>query len=475
MRVKFGFLLSVVQSIGGTTDPLENFREVPITMLKKRGDVVTAEDSIVEVVTDKITMQAHLSDLCTAESGKIVVLHYDTGVWRYGDAMEDLPNGDKMLLPVLGEIETDEDVGIDESTTTEQTVPTQDHPVAMPAENVPAPQEVPAEHMEEAAKVRAAPAARRLARGAGINIAEIHGTGPSGRITLADVGQTIEDRDTPKVANASAIEGVILLTPHHERHILAHGLEKGSGTTIASGEPVSPDPEHEEYDFSDLMSFRQNHADDFLRVFKVRFRPWAAVALALVRVLTVERFMIFNGFWHIEDETDRSKDKVALYKAVHLGIAYDRKKWPVIDWKNLTISGQGLRVLTLHNADELGMQEFFVRMDDLLARADHDAERTADIQPKTTLHDWTGHGVIFNNIGAARHKRGRSLITPRMSSILNLGTINREGRGILEIAFDHRMIDGAITTDFLDAMYDELITKVLPSLQLKCAENPENK
>ncbi|MFY9458041.1 MAG: E3 binding domain-containing protein [Candidatus Spechtbacterales bacterium] len=431
--------------------------------LKGIGDIVEKGEPLLVFEADKVGEV----ELESPFSGTIVSVkeRYRDGaddegrLWVWNKKNKEFKSPALVLhLPELGYIETGE--VFDE----------------LPAKEAPDPLEPPEQDQEgdDSKRVRAAPAARKMARDADVDIEKIPGTGLSGRVMLADVKQAIAQRDTQPVAKEVSLlpKHVVLLTPAREWIVIADNLKKGSGTTIAAGEPLPPDwreKENEEYDLSSLIKFREQYGVKFQEKFGVRLRLWAPVALALTRVLASEDFAIFNGFWHSEDEEDRTKDRVALYTKVNLGMSYDRGEKAKIDWEKKTISGQRLRILTLHDAQGLGLGEFFSQVDDLFNRADHDTSTRK--MSKTTLRDWTGWTFIFNNVGAARHKRGVSLFTPRMSAMLNMGTIRRDGRVTFQIFFDHRLIDGVPSTDFVDAVYEELNGRVLHQLTLICLEN----
>jgi pyruvate/2-oxoglutarate dehydrogenase complex dihydrolipoamide acyltransferase (E2) component len=453
MKVKFGFLVSAIRRMaGGTYDAEKNFREAKITWLKGEGDEVIAANVILEAETDKVTQEVALGDLCPSASGRIVQLNYESGEsWKYGGA-QDLPNGDMMFLPALGEIEVD---GIKAD-------------APPPAEDIREEpyekRELPAEEGPTVEIVRAAPAARKLVRESGIDINTIQGTGHGGRVMLLDVKRAIEARVKPKDAiseKPQISEGVILLTPSREWLTVAHNLEKGSNSVIAAGEP-------DEYDFNELLLLRANHKVEFQKIFGVPLHVSSPVILAVARALCAEEFWTFNGYWHIEDEADRNKDKIVLYRAVNMGISTDLGIKPEINLEEKTIKGTRLRIATMRSVNELGIKEFFRAHHDLISRAARDIRENGGKLKETTLSDWTGWTFIFNNVGAAGHRRGISLFTPKMSAMLNMGVIGKDGKANLQIFFDHRMIDGVPATRFLDAVYEELTKRVLPEIKRAC-------
>ncbi len=451
MKVKFGFLIEGLKSFGITSPENDFVKAIIKSWAKKPGDAIKEGEFLAEVETDKIT-----TDLASSWSGVLSAIGYaegeewEVGVTKDGDELaertEDTPFG-RILLPELGYIETSEALAPPQKGEDSLIEKTEEPPV-----------------VDEKPKVRAAPAARKLAREQGIDISIVTGTGLGGRVMLMDVKKAIEAQVKPQevVSEKPRIsQGVVLLTPSREWLTVAHNLEKGSNSVIAAGEP-------EEYDFSELMRLRANHKEEFQKVFGVPLHVSATIILAITRTLCDEDFWIFNGYWHIEDNQNRDKDKAAIYRDVNMGISVDLGEKVKIDLEKKSISGTRLRIATMRSASELGIREFLREHHGLMDRAARDIRENSGKLKETSLSDWTGWTFIFNNVGAARHKRGISLFTPKMSAMLNMGIIGKDGRAILQIFFDHRMIDGVPATMFLDAVYDELQRRVLPELKRAC-------
>ena len=135
----------------------------------KEGDAVKENDPVVEVMTDKVTVQ-----IPSPVTGKILQLRAKEGeVVKVGST-----------LVVFGE--AGEAVPEPTPAAARMASATPAAPVRMAAP--PPPPSVPAE-------VLAAPAVRRLARELNVDLAAVRGSGPQGRITEDDVRRgTTEDR-----------------------------------------------------------------------------------------------------------------------------------------------------------------------------------------------------------------------------------------------------------------------------------------
>lgn len=486
---------------------------------KNAGDKVKKDEPILSYETDKVS-----GDMLSPASGVIVEIYAEyfknSSLWESGRA-EVLPDGRILYRPALGIIETEPDlVGMeskkaggekdletkkkDKEETRQSAVFVSTPAKKMASESgisindvighFPDLRRIQKEDVERFLQYRIpivkddggnqtslsglVPMARNLLQMSGIDPKNTGGSGPGGLIIASDaeksiaarVSQTVDDADASGVSGKRSEiripDNVALLKPSREWLTVAHNLEKGSRSVIAGGEPLNE--KFEEYDLGPLIRFKQEDGYLFEKAFGVRLRLWAPVAMAVVDTLKMRDFWIFNGYWHIEDENDRARDKVALYKSVNLGMSYDRGVRANIDMENGTISGQRLRILTLHSADKMGVIPFYAETDELVSRADYDRQNAGGKLEKTTIRDWSGWTFIFNNVGAARHARGNSLFTPGISAMFNMGAVRSDGKANFQIFFDHRMIDGVISTDFIDAIYDNLVRKIIPTLRKIC-------
>ncbi len=174
------------------------------------GDKVKRGQVIADIETDKATMEFESFDAgyvlkLVASEGDTLGLGAPIAV--LGKKDEDV--GD--LLTALAnraaggaEAEAQEPAKEDAATSTESAVPVEAE--ATPA----APAEAPAAQTLDNGRIPASPLARRLAREAGLELSQIEGSGPHGRIIKADVDRAVAEgvkpksADTPKVATASS-------------------------------------------------------------------------------------------------------------------------------------------------------------------------------------------------------------------------------------------------------------------------------
>ncbi len=145
---------------------------VILSWLKKEGEAVEVGEELVEIETDKASM-VYESDL----AGVLEILVGEGETRRVGEPIANVrPDGEAAPAPAVEPTveETPEPKGASEGTGTEPPPPPaySDHPAA-----------------EE--RVRISPLAARLAHQKGIDLGEVEGSGPYGRIIKADIDRAV--------------------------------------------------------------------------------------------------------------------------------------------------------------------------------------------------------------------------------------------------------------------------------------------
>ena len=171
----------------------EGVQEGEVTRwLVSEGATVAEDDPVVEVMTDKATVE-----IPSPAAGTIARQLVGEGdVAQVGDVLFVIEMGDE----TASESDTD-----GEAPPTEAAPPASGTPPAQ-ADQAPPPAQAPAE--DSGAKVLAAPATRRLARELGVDLASVVGTGPKGRIQSADVRAALAPSTAATSAASPAPEGV---------------------------------------------------------------------------------------------------------------------------------------------------------------------------------------------------------------------------------------------------------------------------
>jgi pyruvate dehydrogenase E2 component (dihydrolipoamide acetyltransferase) len=280
-------------------------------------------------------------------------------------------------------------------------------------------------------EIRAAPFVRQLAKEKGVDLARIQGTGPRGRVTKADVESAAAAAaaagPTPRLAPASraAEDG--------ERRISVVGIRKAIARQMVRS--VSTIPQFTEFavfDARNLMKARERQKSDGKSMTPLPYFIQAMVS-------AVRRYPLMNSSW--DDKTD----EIVVKNAINVGIAVNTE--------------QGLLVPVLRGADQLDRQSIAEHSSRLIEGA-----RAGTLGPS----EMSGGTITITNVGASGPvETGTPIINPPECCVVGFGAIKprpmvvdgevvaRPGAWI-SISVDHRIVDGALATEFLTALVNEL-------------------
>jgi len=272
-------------------------------------------------------------------------------------------------------------------------------------------------------EVRAAPFVRQLARERGVDLASVTGSGPGGRITRADIEAAAR---TAPTAPAPATTG-------GERRISVVGLRKAIARQMVRS--VSTIPQFTEFAIFDATTLTDARAKAKATGAAMTPLPFFIRALASA----VRAYPLLNSSW------DEAKDEIVVKAAVNIGLAVNTEK--------------GLLVPVLREADRLDLAEIAAQSARLIEGA-----RAGTLTPA----DMTGGTITLTNVGASGPvETGTPIINPPECCVVGFGAIKlrpmvldghvvaRQGAWI-SISVDHRIVDGAMATEFLTALVDRL-------------------
>ena len=288
----------------------------------------------------------------------------------------------------------------------------------------------------------AAPGVRRLAREVGVNIDEVQGTGPDGRISEEDVKEHARRilSSLPSLGGAAAASsGAVAVRPaaplpdfsrwgEIERQPMSNIRRTTSDRLSHAWTTI---PHVTQFDKADITAMEE------LRK-KYREQVTAAggnltVTAMLVKVIAtaVKQFPQFNA------SLDPQSNEIIFKKYVNVGVAVD--------------TDRGLLVPVVRNADGKNITEIAVDVHQLAEKARN---------RKLTLEEMSGGGITISNLGGI----GGTYFTPIVNwpEVAILGV----SRGIVEsvwrsdkfeprqllplsLSYDHRVIDGADAMRFL--------------------------
>ncbi|EAQ01227.1 pyruvate dehydrogenase complex, E2 component, dihydrolipoamideacetyltransferase [Pseudooceanicola batsensis HTCC2597] len=439
--------------------------------LVQEGDTVSSGDLLAEIETDKATMEFEAVDEGTI--GKILVEAGTEGV-----------KVNSPIAVLLEEGESAEDIGevskepkpVDEDTGTEPASPKEgEKPAGGYAGEVQVSQgkagggsgtgggEETTEVVAPAApkdadgkRIFASPLARRIAAQKGLDLAQIKGSGPRGRIVKADVesaqaGATKAAAGDPgaeagaggaRAADAAVMpagpstDAVLKMYADREfEEIKLDGMRRTIAARLTEAKQTIP---HfylrRDIRIDDLLAFRsQINKQLEKRGVKLSVNDFIIKACALA----LQQVPAANAVW--------AGDRVLQLKPSDVAVA-------------VAIEG-GLFTPVLRDADAKSLSTLSTEMKDLAARA-----RDRKLAP----HEYQGGSFAVSNLGMFGIDNFDAVINPPHGAILAVGAgvkkpvVNAEGA--VEVAtvmsvtlsVDHRVIDGALGAELLQAIVEGL-------------------
>ncbi len=384
-----------------------------VKWLVKEGQAIKENDLMVEVMTDKVTVQ-----IPSPVTGKVLQIRAKDGeVVKVGQT-----------IIVLGE---------EGETAPAPSVEAAPRPSAR-APPPPAPRATPGPPPPTAAPVGpalATPAVRKLAREVGVNIDLIRGTGPGGRVTEEDVRAA--SRGAPATKPAVAVPELAPNQPAGaEDRIPIHGLRRRIAEKMAKSKATASHFTYiEEVDMTQLVHLRDRLKEiGEQKGVKLTYLPFIVKAL----VAALKEHPTLNA------SMDDEKQEVVIKHYYNIGIA--------------TATDEGLTVTVLHDAEKK----------DIWALAkDVDRLTSAARERKLTLHDIQGSTFTITSLG----KTGGIVATPIINwpEVAIIGIHKIEKRPIvrndqivirdmmyLSCSFDHRVIDGHVGAAFVQTLANYL-------------------
>jgi pyruvate dehydrogenase E2 component (dihydrolipoamide acetyltransferase) len=304
-----------------------------------------------------------------------------------------------------------------------------------------APAEAPA-----AARPRAAPVVRRLAIDLGVNLADVAGSGPGGRITQEDVrlaaaGGTAEDAGEVE-AGAPAGPGSDLAaqqsaaTTRHlpDEHVPLRGLRREIAKNMAESWRTIPH----------ITDWREADATQLIEARRVLSAYVPAVAAALTYVPFFVKITAIALRHHplLNASFDEEHQEYVLHRRINIGIA--------------TSVPDGLLVPVVRDADTKTVVELAAEIAELVGLA---RER------KASREQLTGGTYTVNNFGAIGGHLGTPIIRAPEVGILGFGRIGdrvvavdgmpavRPTIGLSSVG-DHRLHDGDTLGAFTSAVVE---------------------
>jgi pyruvate dehydrogenase E2 component (dihydrolipoamide acetyltransferase) len=385
-----------------------------VRWLIKEGDPVTEDQPVVEIQTDKATVE-----IPSPRTGSIAKCHFPEGGM--------CPVGDVLITFNVTE----------DGTITPEPAPAPEPAAAPEPTPAPAPAPTPAPSKSSRGKVRAAPATRRLAREKGLDITQIQGTGPGGRISRDDLlnvlksggGAAAEAAAAPSAAPAlkRSIPTPIPVGPDETREPL-RGVRKIISDSMRRSIDIAAHFTYvEEIDCARLVETRAA-LKPVAAEYDVKLSYLPFVVKAVVEGL--KRYPYLNA------SIDDAAGEIVVKNRYHIGVA--------------AATDSGLMVPVIKNADQKTLLEIASEIQDLSARA-----RTG----KLATDELKGSTFTITSLGAMGGVLATPIINYPEVGILGIHQMKdqavvRDGeitiRPMMNVAcsFDHRLIDGHVGAAF---------------------------
>jgi pyruvate dehydrogenase E2 component (dihydrolipoamide acetyltransferase) len=382
-----------------------------VRWLKHEGDTVQEGEPIAEIATDKATVEIEaptsgvLRGIRVAENAVVPVNTPLAYILQEGESLPAEGDG-KASAPAKP---------------AEAAAP-QPAPAPMAAATAPQPTPAPTNGEE---RILASPLARKIAAEHGIDLRQVQGTGPKGRIVERDVLAHLEARRATAVPAAAALAAA----PAEGRTETLTRLRQITAQRTTEAHQTIP---HfyltMEIDMEEALALRQqlNQLDESLRI-SVNDLIVKACAVA------IEQHPIVNATYQ--------NGQLVHPNGVHIGIAVAVE--------------QGLLVAVLRHCEGKSLRRIAQESQTLIQKA-----REGKLMPD----EMTGNTFTVSNLGMFGIEQFTAIINPPASAILAVGATKRvpvvqedgsivaRQRMKVTLSCDHRVLDGAVGAQFLQTL-----------------------
>lgn len=401
------------------------------------GDEIKEGDSVVEVETDKVT-----AEIPSPKTGKILELKAKKGdTIHVGNVFivievegaesattDEKPEDVVTELPEKQEVVEEETAGVvgEVIASSEVIAPsTEEHHTAPPS--------------KQTEKVLATPVARQMAKDLGVDIGTVKGTGPNGRVMKDDIQKAkdikVEKPTEVKEPTKELIEPVSIADERYERIPLSKIRQTIAQRMTQSRFTIPHTTAMDEIDITKLDIFRSKYKD-VLKEEDVHLTYLPFIIKAVI--VALKKYPEFNS------ELDEEKQELILKHFYNIGIATD--------------TDRGLMVPVVKDIDRLSIVDIAKAVERVTTKAKDN---------KISLNELKGGTFTITNYGSIGGHFGIPIINYPESAILGLGRvvkkpIVRDDEIViakvlpLSLSYDHRTIDGASGSRFLNLLKELL-------------------
>jgi 2-oxoglutarate dehydrogenase E2 component (dihydrolipoamide succinyltransferase) len=374
------------------------------TWHKKPGDPIRRDENLVDLETDKVVLEVP-----APADGVVKELRAEQGDTVHSD--------DVIAVIEEGAVEQAEESA--PAAEDEDAQPEPERKTAAPRAQKAAAKKAPARTGEGTAGApRLSPSARRVAEEEKVDPARLAGTGRGGRVTKGDVLNYLK-------GGGSRQEERVKMTRLRSR--IAERMKEAQNTAALL-------TTFNEVDLKAVMDLRRRHQDEFTRQHGIKLGLMSFFVKACCDAL--RKFPVVNA--SIEG------DQIVYHNYQDIGIAVSTER--------------GLMVPIIRNAESLGLAQLEQAIADYADRARDGSIKLVELQGGTFS---ITNGGVFGSLLST------PLLNPPQSAILGMHTIKERPVVVdgeiavrpmmyLAVSYDHRIIDGKDSVQFLVAVKNAL-------------------
>nr|WP_255551390.1 dihydrolipoamide acetyltransferase family protein [Fictibacillus sp. 5RED26] len=401
----------------------------------KAGDSVKVDQPLVEVQTDKVTAELPSPAAGTIKDIKV----------KEGD-----------VVTVGSVILTIEAASASSSQNAEEVPESNDQPVVEKIVKAPSNTTFAGGIATLNKRVLAAPYTRKIARENGVDIEQVNGTGPGGRVTDQDVYNYMDQPTTAAETEETPVSSVEekattstqVFSTSDTKEIPFKGRRKQIAKKMVQSLATIPHVTHfEEIDVTAVMDLKKQLKamdPDNKRGMNVSVAAFFVKAIQIA----LKDFPIFNA------KLDEEKEVIRLEKNVNIGIATD--------------SDEGLIVPVISHVEQRNVRDIAVDMKDKITRAKTNKLKGSDM---------TGGTFTISNVGPLGSIAATPIInhpevalmafhkTKKTPVVIGDEIVIRSMMNV-SMSFDHRVADGATAVMFTNRVKELIENPYFMTLEL---------
>ena len=379
---------------------------------KKKGDAVARDENLVDLETDKVVLEVP-----APSNGSIKEIRIDEGATvTAGDVLAILEEGDAPAADDSKQDTAPEEDGADDDDSGDDK-----------------------ESSEPAKAAKTSPAVRRLLEEHDLEATLVTGTGRDGRITKADVMAFLKDDDsgntTPTDSEPTPGDDAVVALERSEQRVPMTRLRaRIAERLIEAQQTAAMLTTFNEVDLTEVMALRSRYKESFQKQHEVKLGFMSFFAKASVEAL--KRFPVVNASVEGPD--------IVYHNYYDIGIAVSTER--------------GLMVPVIRDVDQMSFAQFEKDLGELAKKAQ---------DGKISMDELTGGTFSITNGGIFGSMMSTPILNQPQSAILGMhnivqrpmvvdGEIKIRPMMYLALTYDHRIIDGKDSVQFLVTIKEQL-------------------